>query len=117
MSRGQLAVGSVIWVDLSPAHGREQRGRRPAIVVSSVEHLEIVRDLVIVVPCTTRDRGWPNHVKVEGATGLSRDCWAMTEQPRTISRDRISAVTGQADSATVAEVATWLRDWLTQPAG
>ena len=68
--------------------------------------------LTIVVPITTVDRGWPNHVPLTGSTGLSWPSWAMTEQPRTLDRGRLHAVAGQVDSATEAAIDVWLRDFL-----
>lgn len=106
------AAGDVVWVDLDPTQGREQRGGRPALVVSSDDYLASVRDLVVVVPVTSVDRGWPHHVALTGATGLSRPSFAMTEQPRTVSTTRIGRRLGAADAATRAAVGDWLRDFL-----
>lgn len=107
-----LVRGSIVRVDLSPTRGREQAGRRPALVVASRGYLETVTTLVIVLPITSVARGWPNHVPLRGRTGLPRSSWAMTEQPRTVSRDRIEQVLGLADDATLAEVDVYLRDAL-----
>ena len=72
-----------------------------------------MRDLVIVVPITSVDRGWPHHVSVRGEqTGLPRASFAMTEQPRTISVARISRRSGVADRHTLAEINQWLRDFI-----
>lgn len=101
--------GAVLWADLDPAQGREQSGRRPVLVVSSDAYLDVVETFVVVVPVTSRDRGWPNHVPLQG---LDRPSWAMTEQPRTIARSRIVGVAGQVDEATLAAVEGWLRDFL-----
>jgi mRNA interferase MazF len=108
-----LERGAVIWVDFNPTAGREQRGSRPALVVSSADYLLSVRDLVVVVPITSVDRAWPHHVPVDGeATGLSKPSFAMTEQPRTISTTRIIRRTGTAGSETLREVSRWLQDFL-----
>ena len=73
-----LARGIVVWVDFSPTVGHEQRGTRPAVVVSSPGYLDSVRDLVIVVPITSVDRGWPHHVPVRGEqTQLPRASFAL----------------------------------------
>lgn len=104
--------GSVVWLDLSPARGREQQGRRPALVVSSRGYVATVTTLVAVLPVTTVDRGWPNHVALRGRPGLARPSWAMTEQVRTVSRDRIDRVVGVVDDATLADVEVYLRDAL-----
>jgi mRNA interferase MazF len=61
---------------------------------------------------TTTDRGWPNHVRVDGPSGLDRPCWIMTEQPCTLSRDRITDIAGQVSSGCLDHVRTWLADFL-----
>ena len=43
---------------------------------------------------------------------LPRPTYAMTEQPRAISRERIVDVAGVVDAQTMAEVDMWLRDFL-----
>jgi mRNA interferase MazF len=108
-----LERGALVWVDFDPTAGREQRGTRPAVVVSSSDYLSSVRDLVIVVPVTSVDRGWPHHVPVTGdRTGLSTPSFAMTEQPRTISTARIARRAGTAGRDTMQRVDLWLRDFL-----
>lgn len=108
-----LQRGAVVWVDFDPTQGREQRGTRPALVISSEDYLSSVRELVVVLPVTTVDRGWPHHVPVVGDdTGLPRPSFAMTEQPRTISTGRLARRSGVADPATMLEVDRWLRDFL-----
>ncbi len=108
-----LRRGQVLWAAPDPSIGREQAGRRPAVVISSDAYLQMVTQLAIVVPVTTIDRGWPNHVALTGPdVGLSVTSFAMTEQPRTIDRARISAVVGSVDAATMTGIDTWLRDFL-----
>ena len=108
-----LARGAVVWADFSQTVGREQRGTRPALVVSSAGYLDSVRDLVIVVPVTSVDRGWPHHVPVRGEQArLPRASFAMTEQPRTVSEARISRRSGVVDRRTLAEIDQWLRDFI-----
>ena len=108
-----LERGALVWVDFDPTAGREQRGTRPALVVSSSDYLSSVRDLVIVVPVTSVDRGWPHHVPVMGhRTGLSTRSFAMTEQPRTISTARTARRAGTAGPDTMQQVDLWLRDFL-----
>ena len=108
-----MRAGSVVWVDLRTPSGTEQGGRRPALVISSDDHLDATR-LVTVLPCTTRDRGWPNHVALRGATTPAPKL-AMTEQPRTISRERIRGVIGDVSPECLADVMAWVSRWLTTP--
>lgn len=107
-----ILPGDVIWVDLSPVVGKEQAGRRPAVVISSTAFLDVVADLVIVLPATTTDRGWPNHILLTGPHNLPQKSWAMTEQPRTISRTRIHSKAGKIDANCLAEMMVWVRDFL-----
>jgi len=109
----ELRRGQVVWVELDPTRGREQSGRRPALVVASDLYLAQADTLVIVVPATTVDRSWPNHVPLRGpGLELAHPTFAMTEQPRTLSRERVVGVAGVVDVATMREVDLWLRDVL-----
>lgn len=108
---GALDQGSVVWAWLDPTVGREQSGRRPVLVVSSRAYNEIVDSLLIVVPLSTTARGWPNHVRVTGIASLD-ESYAMTEQPRTISRDRIGDTLGVVDPVCLTEIRRWLGDFL-----
>jgi mRNA interferase MazF len=106
-----LAPGILVWIRPGAAMGREQSGRRPALVVAGEDYLNAVASLALVVPLTTVDRGWPNHVSVAGGA-LHSESWAMTEQLRAISRERIVAEAGVANDETLAAVRVWLRDHL-----
>jgi mRNA interferase MazF len=108
----ELAPGIVVWASLEPVRGREQGGHRPVLIVASTGYLDAVTTLVIALPITTTDRGWPNHIHVNGPSGLDRPSWIMTEQPRTLSRDRITGIAGQVSSECFAQVRTWLADFL-----
>jgi mRNA interferase MazF len=54
-------AGDLIWTDFAPTMGREQSGRRPALVVSG----RLMTDrsgLAIVCPITSRVRNYPTGV-------------------------------------------------------
>ena len=82
------------------------------LIVASAGYLDALTTLVIVLPITTTEREWPNHVRVEGPSGLDRPSWVMTEQPRTLSRDRLTAVAGEVSVGCLAAVRIWLGDFL-----
>ncbi|MCL2803905.1 MAG: type II toxin-antitoxin system PemK/MazF family toxin [Micrococcales bacterium] len=105
---GGLAQGMVAWAELDPVLGKEYAGHRPVLVVSSDDYLSLVTDLVIILPITTVDRGWPNHVAVNPAGVLREPSWIVTEQPRTISRSRISRADRRVDASTLDQVERWL---------
>lgn len=106
-----LAPGDVVWVEPDPTVGREQGGRRPALVIASTDYLATVESLAIVVPITTVDRHWPNHIPIRGAD-LPQASWAMSEQVRTVSRERIVARAGAVDDETSRAVRRWISDFL-----
>lgn len=107
----ELRSGDVVWAELSPVVGREQSGRRPVVVVSGPEHLELADTPAMVVPVTSVQRGWDNHVPLPNA-GLGVPSWAMTEQVRTISRNRIVGTAGWIGPRTLHEIRTWLAGFL-----
>ena len=104
--------GQVVWVDLNPTTGQEQSGRRPAVVVSSPTHLRAATTLVTVLPCTTTDRGWRNHIQLTGDTWLDRPTFAMTEQVRTVSRDRVHAGGGSVNAECLRLMSSWAHHWI-----
>ena len=109
----QIEPGAVVWVELDPTVGREQAGRRPAVVVASTGYLRAVTELAIVVPATTTRRGWPQHIELTGPDlALTRPTYAMTEQPRTVSRHRIVDNAGRVDDACLRDIRRWLSDFL-----
>lgn len=107
-----IPAGAVAWCDLDPPTGSEQGGRRPVVVISSSDFTDVMTDRVIVVPCTTRDREWANHVALAGETGLTSQTFAMTEQPRTISVKRIHRVSGHLDPECLRTVCAWVHQWI-----
>ena len=112
MSEPDLAPGVVAWATLEPVRGREQGGHRPVLVIASTGYLDAVTSLVIVLPISSVGRGWPNDIAVDGPSGLDRPSWIMSEQPRTLSRDRITGIAGQVPEECLNSAREWLRDFL-----
>ena len=54
-------AGDLIWTDFDPTKGREQSGRRPALVVSS-RVFTAMTGLAVVCPITSRVRPFPTSV-------------------------------------------------------
>jgi mRNA interferase MazF len=59
--------GFLIWLDFDPQIGHEQKGRRPALVVSN-ETFNIFSKMAIVCPITNTDKDYPFHVRLDGRT-------------------------------------------------
>ena len=111
----ELTQGSIIWANLDPTLGKEYSGHRPALVISSADYLSLITDLVVVLPITSVNWGWSNHLKVRPPSLLNNDSWIVTEQPRTISRHRITRVGGIVDAKTFETVEQWLDIFLKTP--
>lgn len=111
-----LIPGTVALIDFSSTVGREQSGLRPAVVISSADFSKVIDRLVIVVPCTRVDRGWRNHIQLSGQTGLTSPTFAMTEQPRTVSVERVIRVTGRIDQPSMNAITRWVHTWVTTAA-
>ncbi|NLS09768.1 type II toxin-antitoxin system PemK/MazF family toxin [Nesterenkonia sp. MY13] len=100
--------GELWWAYLDPAVGCEQGGRRPIVVISSRRYLKTVDTLLISVPVTSVDRGWPNHVPLTGQSDVVG--WAVTEQPRVLSRDRLSTPAGQVSTECLKLIRQWVHE-------
>jgi mRNA interferase MazF len=63
-------TGDLIWTDFDPTRGREQAGRRPALVVSPAAFTENT-GLMIVCPITSRVRLFPTSVVLPPGQSIS----------------------------------------------
>jgi mRNA interferase MazF len=106
-----VAARGEIWVvDLDPTRGREQRGTRPALVVSADPINSGPAQLVVIVPLTTTERGVPLHVRIEPPSGGVREVsFAMCEMVRSVSSARLLRSWGAVDKRTMAVVEDRLR--------
>lgn len=59
--------GDIVYLDFDPQAGHEQKGRRPALVVSN-DLFNRVSSLTMVCPVTHTDKGHPFHVRLDGRT-------------------------------------------------
>lgn len=108
----RVARGHLWSVNLHPTVANEQRGARPCLVVSRDRFNALPIRQVIVVPLTTRDRGFPHHVPVVDDGGLVGPSWVMCEGVRAISTDRFGRLIGTVDDRTLLRVAEQLALWL-----
>lgn len=111
----ELAPGDVVWIELDPTAGNEQAGTRPCVVVSSRNHLRTVPTLVSVVSVTSKDRGWDSHVPIDPEGVLPKQSWAMAEQVRTLSRERIRRGNGRVSVSCFRDILWWVRAFIADP--
>jgi mRNA interferase MazF len=94
--------GDFIAVTFDPQSGHEQKGRRPALVVSNTLFNEQT-GLTIVCPLTTTDRGYPFHVAIADDPRLKG--FVMVEQVKSIDfRARQAKHIGHASDDLLDEV-------------
>ncbi len=73
--------GDIIAITFDPQSGHEQKGRRPALVVSK-DLFNRSTGLAIVCPLTNTERGFPFHVPVPKSNGLKG--FIMVEQVKSV---------------------------------
>ncbi|MBN2257395.1 MAG: endoribonuclease MazF [Anaerolineaceae bacterium] len=62
--------GDLIWIDLDPQAGHEQKGRRPALVLSPKIYNGKV-GLAILCPVTSQIKGYPFEVAIPEGLGIA----------------------------------------------
>ena len=114
-----ISRGQIYLVNLNPVHGREQKGRRPVLVVSAdaINRQPLVVTVVAGTDATHVPRDYPTNVRVPAReSGLPNDtvflCFQLRALDPTRFQDpRTGLVTpvGQLPAARMAEVDTALR--------
>jgi mRNA interferase MazF len=96
-SRGEVWV-----VSLDPTKGREQAGKRPALVLSVDPFNHGPADLIVVLPITSKAKGIPFHVNVKPPEGgLKQESFIKCEDVRSISKERLSQRLGAVTTKTM----------------
>lgn len=106
-----MSIGDIHWVDLPAVGGREQHGRRPAIVVQD-EAYGGKLPTVLVVPLTSTKKALrfagTTLVSATVLSGLRNDSVALAFQCQAIDRkrlrDRLGQVTDEEKEEVLAEL-------------
>ena len=102
--------GEIWLVDFGEPVGREQSGRRPAVVVSADALNEGPAGVAIVVPCTTTHRNLPSHIEIDPEdSGLDTMSYAKCEDLKSVSERRMIARVGQVGPSVTSEIGRVLR--------
>jgi mRNA interferase MazF len=102
--------GDIWLVDFGQPVGREQAGRRPAVVVSADALNDGPSGVVMVVPVTSARRGLPSHVEIDaGDSGLDDVSYAKCEDLKSVSDRRLISQLGVADVEAVFEMERAIR--------
>ena len=102
----KLKQGDIIKLDFDPQTGYEQKGRRPAIVLSN-SYFNRYSKTIMVCPITHTDKNHPFHVRLNEDTKTSgvilcdqiktldivaRDYEYIEKAPRTIILEALNAI-------------------------
>jgi mRNA interferase MazF len=87
-------AGDLIWIELDPTRGREQRGRRPAIVLSPRLYNQRA-GLCLACPVTSQVKGYPFEVRIPDRASVSGV--VLADQVRSLSwPERRASLAGHA---------------------
>jgi mRNA interferase MazF len=97
--------GDVYWTDPDPTRGREQAKSRPFVIVSVDQLNQTNLGLSLAVPLTRTDFGNALHLAISTSEGGLREAgFAMPEQLRAISHERLSRRLGSLRPKTLKEL-------------
>lgn len=104
--------GEIRWAHLGAAHGREQTGRRPVVILSQ-DVFNKRSGTVIAVALTSQPprAGFPLTLELQG-TGLPRRSWVKISQIRTLAVERIGRRLGEATPEEMVQVLEGLNEIL-----
>lgn len=95
--------GDVIWLDFDPQAGREQAGRRPALVLSPKAYNQKTK-LMLCCPVTSKIKGYPFEVQLDGLQQISGVI--LSDQIRSLDwAARRATLIERVSSAVMLEVA------------
>jgi mRNA interferase MazF len=98
------AAGDPIWTDFDPSVGREQAGRRPALVISAAA-FGAITGFAVVCPITFRVRPFPTSVVLPDGLPVAGEI--LTSHVRSI--DTLARPVRYAGAAVPARVAHLVR--------
>ena len=99
--------GEIYWVDLEPTRGREQKGLRPALVLSRDELNRLPLTILVMIGtgaehCTRR---YPSDLWVTAAeSGLPKDIVFLGVHLRAVDPGRLQKVAGRLPEQRLTEV-------------
>jgi mRNA interferase MazF len=97
--------GEVYWADPDPTRGTEQAKPRPFVVVSVDQLNQASLGISLAVPLTRTDFGSTLHLPIPASEGgLKEKGFAMPEQLRAISHERLSRRLGAVRPKTLEEL-------------
>ena len=98
-------AGDIVWLSFDPQAGREQAGRRPAVVLSPSAY-NAKTSLMICCPMTSQIKNYPFEVRIAGASPSA----VLADQVKSLDwRKRGARRKGTISAAELAEVRAKIR--------
>ena len=95
-------AGDLVWLNFDPQRGREQSGRRPALVLSPATY-NVKSSLAFVCPVTSHVKGYPFEVPL--SPGLTVTGVVLADQLKSLDwKERRAELAGRVPSEVLSEV-------------
>lgn len=106
----RILRGDIIWADLEPTKGSEQRGRRPVVILSH-DVFNQSSGTVIAVAVTSQEQraGFPLTLQLD-STQLTKSAWVKISQIRTLSIQRLGNKIGQVAAQELEQIIEGLNE-------
>ena len=73
--------GDIVWLNFNPVSGHEQKGKRPALVITPLAYNR-ASGLCFVLPVTSKEKGYPFEVSLPEGTKITGV--VLVDQGRTV---------------------------------
>lgn len=95
----------IYWADLDPVKGREQKGRRPVVIISGNTMNKNLK-VFIVCPISSKVKNYAGCVNLEknSVNKLSEDSEIITFQIRAIAKERMVKKIGEITDEQLKEI-------------
>lgn len=104
------SAGDLIWLTFDPQAGREQKGRRPALVLSPRAYNDKAR-LAVACPITSQRKGYPFEVALPDDAPIRGV--VLSDHIKSVDwRERRAEFAGKASEEILADVRERLRPLL-----
>lgn len=95
----------IYWADLNPTKGKEQKGKRPVVIISG-DTMNKNLGIFIICPISSKIKSYVGCVKLEKnkTNKLSDDSEIITFQIRTIAKERMIKKIGEITNEQLKEI-------------
>ena len=100
----RILRGDIVWANLDPTVGSEQRGRRPVVVISQDVFNEHSGTVIALALTSQEPRaGFPLTLELPQGK-LPKRSWVKIGQIRTLSTKRLGGKIGRVDPESLAQL-------------